>query len=460
MSEEPQLRFTGHAHLAQRLVLSTLTGRPIRISRIRDSDPQAPGLAPHEVSLLRVLEAITNGGDIQISYTGTTLAYRPGLVVGTSPQHLIGGAGGGYGVGGGGGFSSGDDTLEMTLPATVNRGITYFLAPLCMLAPFAKGPVNVRFTGQGVITAATPAAMGGDVSVDTFRTAVLPCLDAFGIPVSAGRVELRVLKRACAGVKGRGGGGEVELRFAGQVRLPKTLHLHRDPGKVRRVRGVAYCTGVAASNAGRMMQAAREVLSPVVGDVHVAVQYDPAPTVAVGDGQKGKQSAGERRRVGLGFGLSLVAESSAQGVYYSADAVSPAEGGGVPEDVGRDCALQLLEVVARGGCVGGNGGTVGATTVLTLMAMGSEDVGRVRVSRQVMATEAVVALAMDLKSFGAASWAFRDAPDDRSAAEDDGDGDEEDEDDPEERVDGPSRLPDLIISVKGTGVGNVSRKIA
>lgn len=78
---------------------------------------------------------------------------------------------------------------------------------------------------------------------------------------------------------------------------------------------------------------------------------------------------------------------------------------------------------------------VGAPTVLTLMAMGSEDVGRVRLGRDVVGTEEFVGLGRDLKVFGASSWGLRDV-------------DEEDETD------------DIIVSVKGAGVGNVGRKIA
>jgi RNA 3'-terminal phosphate cyclase-like protein len=70
------------------------------------------------------------------------------------------------------------------------------------------------------------------------------------------------------------------------------------------------------------------------------------------------------------------------------------------------------------------------------MAMGSEDVGRLRIGRDVVGREETVALARNLKKFGASSWGIRDVDDD-----------EED-------------TTDLILSVKGTGVGNVGRKMA
>jgi len=78
---------------------------------------------------------------------------------------------------------------------------------------------------------------------------------------------------------------------------------------------------------------------------------------------------------------------------------------------------------------------VGAPTVLTLMAMGSEDVGRVRLGRDVVGSAEVIGLARDLRFFGSSSWALRDA----------------DEDDPR---------GDIVVSIKGTGIGNVGRKIA
>lgn len=396
------LRFTGHRALAQRLTIATLTGRPVHISKIRSTSPTNPGLAPHEISLLRLLEAVTNGSSMQISYTGTTMTYHPGLITGAiAGQGAVDG-----------------DVVEHHIPDACTRGVTYFLLPLCLLAPFSKAHMNVRLAGPGVITAATEA---GDVSVDTFRTAVLPLFGLFGIPPA--RIELRVLARSCAGPGGKGGGGCVELRFASQVRLPKTLHLNRSPGRVRRVRGVAYCTGVSASNNARMIHAAREVLGPFVHDIHVAAQYDQAPLVPT-------DKAGGKRRLGIGFGLSLVAESSSTGVLYSADAVVPPSGGTVPEDIGRRCAHQLLETVAQGGCVS----RVSAGAVLTLMAMGSEDVGRLRLGREVIGTEELVGLARDLKTFGASSWGLRDIDDDDSG--------------------------DVIASVKGTGVGNVGRKMA
>lgn len=312
--------------------------------------------------------------------------------------------------------------MRCNLGENIKRGVSWFLIPLCILAPFAKAPLNVRFEGDGVITSATEM---GDISVDTVRTAILPLYEKFGILSS--KLELKIWQRSCAGPGGKGGGGAVDLKFGSQVRLPKTLHMNRSPGQVKRIRGVAYCTGVSSSNNARMIHTARGILNPLVGsEVKIAAQYDQAPLVSSRD----KADPSKKKRTGIGFGLSLVAESSVDGVLYSADVVSPSSGGVTPEDVGKQAAYQLLNVISQGGCVT----RVGAATLLTLMAIGSEDVGRLRLGRHVVATEDVIVLGRDLKKFGASSWGLRDVDEDDSG--------------------------DIIVSVKGTGVGNVGKKIA
>lgn len=398
---QPAIRFTTQKALAHRLVLSTLTGRTVHISQIRPSSPTSPGLAAHEISFLRLLEAVTNGSHIEISYTGTTLLYRPGLITGSAA---------GSGASGG--------VIRHEVSAGCIRGLSYFLIPLCLLAPFSKAPVNVLFTGPGVITSATQT---GDMSVDSVRTAILPLYAQFGI---SNNIELRILRRSNPGPGGKGGAGEVQLVFGRQVRLPKTIHL-LNPGRIKKVRGVAYCTGVSASNNARMIEAARGVINPLVSDTYVFSDVSSAPFLPSAD----KSKPGAKRKIGIGFGLSFVAESST-GMLYSADVASPPTGGERPEDIGRQCAFQLLETVSLGGCAP----PAAAPTMLTLMAMGSEDVGRLQLGKDVLGTEEIISLGRDLRKFGANGWGVRDA-------------------------DG-SDSGDIVVSVVGRGVGNIGRKIA
>ncbi|PGH09590.1 18S rRNA biogenesis protein RCL1 [Helicocarpus griseus UAMH5409] len=399
---QPPLRLTSHQHLTLRLVLSTLTGRSVHISQIRPSDPIHTGLAPHEISFLRLLEAVTNGSHMEISYTGTIVLYKPGLITGSAP---------GSGASGG--------VIKHEIPSNCSRGISYFLLPLCLLAPFSKAQFNVLFTGPGVITSATPT---GDMSVDSVRTAILPLFAQFGI---FNNIELRVLRRSNPGPHGRGGGGEVQLVFGHQVRLPKTIHL-LNPGKIKKIRGVAYAIGVSGSHNARMIEVARGVLNPLCPDTYVFSDVSSAPLIP----SPTRDNPSNKKKIGIGFGLSLVAESST-GCLFSADVASLPTGGEAPEDMGKRCAHQLLEAVSVGGCVS----KAAAPIMITLMAMGSEDVGRLQVGRKIIADEYMIQFARDLSKFGTPGWGIREAP-------------------------GENDTGDLVISVVGRGIGNVGRKIA
>lgn len=402
------LKFTGHHSLCSRLVLATLHGRPIHVSQIRSKNPTNPGLAPHEISLLRLLESITNGSHIEISYTGTTLLYKPGLITGSVP----------------GRGADANGVLRHEVDGRVQRGVSYFILAVCLLAPFSKGKVNVLFTGPGVITSAVEKC--GDVSVDTVRTAVLPIYAQFGIERE---LELRIVKRSNPSntIKSRSGAGEVQLVVGHQVRLPKTVHLLK-PGRVKRIRGVAYATGVSGGNNARMIESARSVLNALAPDIYIFSDGSAAQLVDI----ENRDGTSEKKKIGLGFGLSLVAETSGPGVFYSADAASGPNGGETPEDIGKRAAFMLLESIEKEGCASAEA----AGTVLTLMSMGSEDVGRVQLGREVLASQSVIQLARDLNAFGSAGWGIRDATT------------------VDEKNEGQ-----LIVSVVGTGIGNVGRKI-
>jgi RNA 3'-terminal phosphate cyclase-like protein len=94
-----------------------------------------------------------------------------------------------------------------------------------------------------------------------------------------------------------------------------------------------------------------------------------------------------------GFGIQLIASSTSGCLYGSqrcsgvargtAEALADAATGAgaapvpLPEDLGRAAAAQLLDEIARGGCVD----TIVQPLVFTLMALCPEDVSRVRVGQ-------------------------------------------------------------------------------
>ena len=75
-------------------------------------------------------------------------------------------------------------------------------------------------------------------------------------------------------------GGEVQLVFGHQVRLPKTIHI-LDGGRIKRIRGVAYATGVAGANNARMIEAARGVLNEFAPDTYIYSDVSSAPLISV-----------------------------------------------------------------------------------------------------------------------------------------------------------------------------------
>lgn len=284
------LRYTGAAHFRQRILLATLTGRPVRIDSIRaegSKDHTEVGLRDFEANFLRLIEKVVNGCEIIINETGTALRYRPGIITG--------GAG-------------------LLHDCGVARAIGYFAQPLLVLAPFAKAPLAI--TLRGVTNGP------GDISVDTLRTVTLPLLRHFGLDGAS----LHVAKRGAPPL----GGGEVRLEVpAVRQLLPVSL---LDAGKVRRVRGVAYGAKVSPQIANRMVDGTRGVLNDFLPDVWVYT-----------DLHKGKSSGASP-----GFGLALVAETTS-GALLSAEAVGAA--GLMPEDLGVTVADALLEQIGQAGAV-------------------------------------------------------------------------------------------------------------
>ena len=72
-----EMEYEGSNFLRLRLVLSVLSGRSVKINKIRWKD-ENPGLRESEASLIRLMDKITNGSKFQVSQTGTQLTFQPG----------------------------------------------------------------------------------------------------------------------------------------------------------------------------------------------------------------------------------------------------------------------------------------------------------------------------------------------------------------------------------------------
>ncbi|XP_078436169.1 RNA cyclase family protein [Wolffia australiana] len=324
-------RLQGGRQFRQRLVLATLSSTPILIEEIR-SDETTPGMRPHEVSLLRLVEKISDDCTVEINDTGTKVKYKPGVVIGG--KHFVHDCG-------------------------LSRSIGYFLEPLILLGLFGKKPLSIRLKG---ITNDPK-----DPSVDTFRTTTMHLLKHFGVPLEG--LDLKIESRGAPPL----GGGEVILTVP---IVPSSLSAANcvDEGIIKRIRGVAFSTRVSSQIASRMVFAARGIFNRFIPDVHIFIDNKSGPS--------GGKSPG--------YGISLVAETTS-GCLISADSaicytqedlerMNDSEEKPEllpPEDLGVRVASMLLGEIEEGGVVD----STHQGLLFLLCALCPQDVSKVRVGK-------------------------------------------------------------------------------
>ncbi|XP_012264455.1 probable RNA 3'-terminal phosphate cyclase-like protein [Athalia rosae] len=332
--ENNVVTYEGCNYFRYRLLLSTLSGKPVRITNIRVDDDD-PGLREYEVNFVRLLDKLTNGTKIELNETGTSIFLIPGLLVGGDLEH----------------------------ECNLDRSITYYLEAVMMLAPFCKKAVTIKLRGitNGVL----------DPSVDRLKASGIPLMKQFILGESD--VELKIFKRGVAPL----GGGEVLFKCPVN-RYIKSVQL-QDCGMVKRVRGVACSIRVSPAIANRMVESAKGVLLKFLPDVYIHTD----------------QTRGASSGKSPGFGLSLVAETTS-GIFLSGEAFSPLTEKGslpcVPEDLGREAALHLLDEIYRGGCVDSPFQSLAAL----FMALGKKDVSKMTVGPL---TQAMTQFLRDLRDF-------------------------------------------------------------
>jgi RNA 3'-terminal phosphate cyclase-like protein len=76
MGKTTYRKLQGSQNLRQRLLLATLSASPLLIEEIR-ADDTLPGLRPHEVSLLRLFEKLSDDCVVEINETGKRFILPP-----------------------------------------------------------------------------------------------------------------------------------------------------------------------------------------------------------------------------------------------------------------------------------------------------------------------------------------------------------------------------------------------
>jgi RNA 3'-terminal phosphate cyclase (ATP) len=231
------------------VALSAVTGKPVRITMIRQGRPK-PGLAAQHARALRALAEICDARTSGATPGSSEIIFTPGKILGGRHRIEIGTAG------------SVTLLMQCLLPAL-----------LC-----ADRPSSLQIQG-GTDVQWSPA-------VDYFKNVFLPALSSFGA-----RVSLEVLQR---GYYPRGQ-GEVLL----QVEPARLLasHLERlDAGG--QIKGVSHCSNLPEHVAVRQAESAEQALEQAGFSAQINREAVRLPSLGSGitlwSGYKGASSLGER----------------------------------------------------------------------------------------------------------------------------------------------------------------------
>ncbi len=176
-------------------MLSLLSGRQIIVKDIRSQD-ENPGLRDFELSLLKLIEKVTNGSVVNINKTGTRLIFRPGMI-------------------------DCNEGMPVEHDCHLARNVTYYLEAIVPLGVFGKTLLSLTLTGN--------TDDNVDQSIDSFKNAWGNLLKHFG---AEGSLDIKVEKRGYAPL----GGGVVKVLQRHAKRLESVSLV--DEGKIKRVRGL------------------------------------------------------------------------------------------------------------------------------------------------------------------------------------------------------------------------------
>ena len=205
------VKVNGANFLRQRIILATLSGKSLKITKIRENAAD-PGITEVEMNLLRLVErnaavnvkitlylflfvyfrirvSFTNGATIKVNETGTILFYSPGMLCGGNVTHKC----------------------------HKSRGVSYYLEVILALGPFCANPLMVTLSD-----CVTNSSF--DISVDSYKNSVIPVLRQYGLyDRDSAKFEIKVNKRGAA----PGGGGEVYVSMPNPKKLRPALALGR-----------------------------------------------------------------------------------------------------------------------------------------------------------------------------------------------------------------------------------------
>ena len=200
--------------------------RGVKINSIRVSD-EMPGLRDYEVSLLKLVDKVTNGSKVSINETGTSVSFIPGQLTGGKISH----------------------------ECSISRSVVYYLEVVAALAPFCKDPLILQLKGS------THESI--DNSVDIFRSVTVPLLAKLGVANNEeAKLSFKIVTRSCREASG------IVIFTSPTVKFLAPLDLVKE-GLVKRVRGVFWSSKMNREFSVRFVESARSVLNKCIEDVWI-----------------------------------------------------------------------------------------------------------------------------------------------------------------------------------------------
>lgn len=182
----------------------------------------------YEVSLLKLVDKLTNGSSIVINETGTAVTFEPGQLVGGKISH----------------------------DCATSRSVVYYLEVAAALAPLCKDPVVLQLKG------CTHDDFGN--SADIFRSVTVPTLQKLGITnAEDAQLSCRIVSRGF----GPDSNGCV-IFTCPTVKCIPPVELVKE-GLVKRVRGVFWSSKMNREFSVRFVESARSILNKCIEDVWI-----------------------------------------------------------------------------------------------------------------------------------------------------------------------------------------------
>ncbi|EME29710.1 RNA 3'-terminal phosphate cyclase-like protein [Galdieria sulphuraria] len=227
------IRVHRRVNFRYRLLLALFTGKQI-VFDFSEEPNHSQLLKPNEISLLRLLDRITSGTQLQLDEAQCLVTIQPGVLIGGNVTHQC----------------------------STCRGLTYYLEFLALLAPYCKRTLEATLTG----VTAHPL----DTSVDTFQNVTIPLLRKLGLGKEC---SLKIKKRDSSAY------GLGEVLFTCPIILKALEPIEwKNREEIKRIRGMAYCSRIPPNVASQLIDNSRNILCEYLTDVFIYSDWNPGGT--------------------------------------------------------------------------------------------------------------------------------------------------------------------------------------